>query len=138
MYVQIHNKEQVAGGGDEEEVQASAPVHEEEADRVGYGVEEDDEPVGHGTEAEPQGVADEVERKPRIMEEMEEEDREAQEMEEAGDSSDEEEGRLPAEWAERSFGNPVVQGVKHQEWEYRGNEVVQGQNTNPLMQLRMP
>lgn len=124
MYVQIHNKAQVAGGGGEEEVEGSDPVHEEEADRVGHGVEEDDEPVGHGTKPEPQGVADEVERIPRIIEEMEEEDREAQEMEEAGDSSDEEEARLPAELAECGFGAPVIEGLKHQEWEYRANEVV--------------
>ena len=121
MYVQIHNKAHVAGAGDEgveaggldEGVEASAPVHEEEGDRVGHGVDEDDEPVGHGTEPEPQGVADEAERIPRIIEEMDEEDREAQEMEEAEESSDEEEARLPAEWAERGFGTPVIQDLKH-------------------------
>ena len=33
---------------------------------------------------------------------------------------------LPKEWKEHGFGNRVVEDVRNQEWEYRGNEVVQG------------
>ena len=60
------------------------------------------------------------------MEEMEAEDQAAMDMEEDDWSSDDEQCALPKEWKEHDFGNPVVEDVLHQEWEYRGNEVVQG------------
>ena len=61
-----------------------------------------------------------------IVEEMEAEDQAAMDMEEDDWSSDDEQYALPKEWKEHGFGNPVVEDVRHQEWEYRGNEVVQG------------
>ena len=60
------------------------------------------------------------------MDEMETEDHAAMEMEEHEGSSDDEQYPLPKEWKEHDFGNHVVEDVRHQEWEYRGNEVVQG------------
>ena len=48
------------------------------------------------------------------------------EMEEHEGSSDDEQYSLPKEWKEHSSVNHVVEDVRHQEWEYRGNEVVQG------------
>ena len=33
---------------------------------------------------------------------------------------------MPKEWKEHGFGNHVVEDVRNQEWEYRGNEIVQG------------
>ena len=30
------------------------------------------------------------------------------------------------QWNEHGFGMPVVEDVRHQEWEYRNNEIVQG------------
>jgi len=75
---------------------------------------------------ETEGVADEGERIPSIMDNMAAEDQEANEMEEHADSSDDEGYELPTEWKEQGFGNPVVEDISHQEWEYRGNEVVQG------------
>ena len=41
-------------------------------------------------------------------------------------SSDDEQYSLPKEWKEHGFGNHVAEDVRNQEWEYRGNEVVQG------------
>src|SRR5207237_6634987 len=80
----------------------------------------------HVTETEPQGQADEGERIPRIVEQMHNEDEEAEQMQQCGDSSDEEGDRVPAEWREQGFGNPMVQDGRCSEWEYRENEVVQG------------
>ena len=57
---------------------------------------------------------------------MEAEDQAAMEMEEYEGSSDDEQYSLPKEWKEHDFGNHIVEDVRHQEWEYRGNEVVQG------------
>ena len=99
-------------------------MNEEEAEAEE--VEEDDKPVGHGTQAEPEGVADEGERIPRIVERMEEEDRGALEMDEVEDYSDDEGYTVLAKWKERGFGNPVIQDGKHEDREYRANEVVQG------------
>ena len=57
---------------------------------------------------------------------MEAEDQTAIEMEEYEDSSDDEQYPLPKEWKEHGFGSHVAENVRNQEWEYRGNEVVQG------------
>ena len=60
------------------------------------------------------------------MDEMEAEDHAAMEMEEHEGSSDDKQYSLPKELKEYGFGNHVVEDVRHQEWEYRENEVVQG------------
>ena len=60
------------------------------------------------------------------MDEMEAEDQTAIEMEEYEGSSDDEQYSLPKEWKEHGFGSHVAEDVRNQEWEYRGNEVVQG------------
>ena len=39
--------------------------------------------------------------------------------------SDDEQYSLPKEWKEHVFGSHVAEDVRNQEWEYRGNEVVQ-------------
>jgi len=81
------------------------------------------------SEPEPQGLADEGERISGIVEDMEKEDQDAQIMEQCGDSSDDEnDERFPVlgEWREEGFGNPVVQGIRCPEFEYRVNEVIQG------------
>ena len=57
---------------------------------------------------------------------MKAEDHAAMEMEEHEGTSDDEQYSLPKEWKEHGFGNHVVEYVRHQEWEYKGNEVVQG------------
>ena len=88
----------------------------------------------HGTEIRAQGVADEGERIPAIMEQMQNEDVEAAQMQECGDSSDDE-YPIPSEWREHVFGNPVVHHERH-EYEYRRNEVVQGQNILLVMMLK--
>jgi hypothetical protein len=115
MLVEIHNKPQMAVAADEAQLSGSDPLNEE-PER-----EDDDEP-----EAVPEGVADECERIPAILEQMEEEDLEAAEMDEVDHNSDDEGYTVPAEWEERGFGNPVIQEGKHENWEYRANEVVQG------------
>ena len=74
----------------------------------------------------PQGLGDEGERIHSIVDEMETEDQTAIEMEEYEDSSDDEQYSLPKEWKEHGFGSHVAEDVRNQEWEYRGNEVVQG------------
>ena len=74
----------------------------------------------------PQGLADEGERIHSIIDEMEAEDHAAMEMEEYDCSSDDEQYLLPKQWKEHGFGVPVVEDVRHQEWEYRNNEIVQG------------
>ena len=53
------------------------------------------------------------------------EDQAAMEMEEYEGSSDDDQYSLPKEWKEHGFGNHVTEDVRNQEWEYRGNEVVQ-------------
>ena len=60
------------------------------------------------------------------MGEMEAADQSAMEMEEYDGSSDDEQYSLPKEWKEHGFGNHVAEDVRNQEWEYRGNEIVQG------------
>ena len=57
---------------------------------------------------------------------MEVEDQIAIEMEEYKGSSDDEQYSLPKEWKEYGFGSHVTEDVRNQEWEYIGNEVVQG------------
>ena len=47
-------------------------------------------------------------------------------MEERGDSSDDEDYPLLGEWRDKGFGNPVIQNIRSNEYEYRENEVVQG------------
>ena len=47
-------------------------------------------------------------------------------MEECGDSSDDENYPLLGEWRDKGFGNPVIQNIRGNEYEYRENEVVQG------------
>ena len=74
----------------------------------------------------PQGLADEGERIHSIVDEMEAEDQTAMEMEEYEGSSDNEQYSLPKEWKEHGFDRHVAEDVRNQEWEYRGNEVVQG------------
>ena len=74
----------------------------------------------------PQGLADEGERIHSIVDEMEAEDQTAIEMEEYEGSSDDERYSLPKEWKEHGFGSHIAEVVRNQEWEYRGNEVVQG------------
>jgi len=61
-----------------------------------------------------------------MVDEMETEDQAAMEMEEHECSSDDEQYLLPKQWREHGFGNPVVEDVRHQEWEYISNEVVHG------------
>ena len=82
--------------------------------------------LGMALKQNQKGVADEGERIPRIVERMEEEDRGALEMDEVEDYSDDEGYTVLAKWKERGFGNPVIQDGKHEDWEYRANEVVQG------------
>ena len=96
-------------------------------------VEEDESEQIENQNIEPQGLADEGERIQSIVEEMEAEDQAAMDMEEDDWSSDDEQYALPKEWKEHGFGNPVVEDVRHQEWEYKGNEVVQGATYPPLM-----
>ena len=117
MLVEIYNKPQFAVVADEGQVSASAPLNEEPEAQEAEEAEDDDEP---------KGVADEGERIPAIVEQMEEEDREAAEVDEVEDYSDDEGYTVPAEWEERGFGNPVIQDAKHEDWQYRANEVVQG------------
>ena len=74
----------------------------------------------------PQGLADEGERIHSIVDEMEAEDQAAMEMEEYDCSSDAEQYLLPKQWKEHGFGVPVVEDVRHQELEYRNNEIVEG------------
>ena len=74
----------------------------------------------------PQGLTDEGERIHSIADEMEADDQTAIEIEEYEGSSDDEQYSLPKEWKEHDFGNHVAEDVRIQEWEYRGNEVVQG------------
>ena len=69
----------------------------------------------------PQGLADEGERIHSIVDEMEAENQIAIEMEEY-----DEQYSLPKEWKEHGFDSHVAEYVRNQEWEYRGNEVVQG------------
>ena len=45
-------------------------------------------------------------------------------MEECGDSSDDEYYPLLGEWRDKGFGNPVIQNIRGNEYEYRENEVV--------------
>ena len=47
-------------------------------------------------------------------------------MEECGDSSDDKDYPLIGEWRDKGFGNPVIQDIRGNEYEYRENEVVQG------------
>ena len=47
-------------------------------------------------------------------------------MDEVEDYSDDEGYTVLAKWKERGFGNPVIQDGKHEDREYRANEVVQG------------
>ena len=61
-----------------------------------------------------------------IVDEMEAEDQTAIEMEEYEGSSDNEQYSLPKEQKEHGFGNYVIEDIRNHEWEYRGNEVVQG------------
>ena len=49
-------------------------------------------------------------------------------MEKCGDSSDDEDYPLLGEWRDKDFGNPVIQNIRGNEYEYRENEVVQGQS----------
>jgi len=60
------------------------------------------------------------------VDEIQAEDQTAIEMEEYEGSSDDEQYSLPIKWKEHDFGNHVADDVRNQEWEYRGNEVVQG------------
>ena len=60
------------------------------------------------------------------MDEMEAEDQTTMETEEYESSSDDKQYSLPKEWKKHDFGNHVTEDVRNQEWEYRGNEVVQG------------
>ena len=92
------------------------------ADQVG---EKEDQNV-HVIQPEPQGLADEGERIPGIVEAVQNEDQEARMMEECGDSSDDEDYPLLGEWRDKGFGNPVIQDIRSNEYEYRENEVVQG------------
>ena len=46
-------------------------------------------------------------------------------MEECGDSSDDEDYPLLGKWRGKGFGNPVIQDIRSNEYEYRENEVVQ-------------
>ena len=68
----------------------------------------------------------ERERIHSIVDEMEAEDQTTIEMEEYEGSYDDEQYSLLKEWKEHGFGNHVAEDVQNQEWEYRGNEVVQG------------
>ena len=63
---------------------------------------------------------------PGIVEALENEDQDARMMEECGDSSDDEDYPLLGEWRDKGFGNPVIQDIRGNEYEYRENEVVQG------------
>ena len=89
-------------------------------------VEQDESEETENQNMGPQGLADEGERIHSIVDEMEAEDQTAIEMEEYEDSSDDEQYSLPKEWKEHGFGSHVAEDVRNQEWEYRGNEVVQG------------
>ena len=80
-------------------------------------------PPGRDTD---KGLADEGERIHSIVDEMEAEYQAVMEIEEYEGSSDDEQYPLPKEWKEHGFGNHIVEDVRNQEWEYRGNEVVQG------------
>ena len=84
----------------------------------------------------PQGLADEGERIRSIVDEKKAEDQTAIEMEEYKGSSDDEQYSLPKEWKEHDFGSHVAEDVRNQEWEYRGNEVVQGA-TYPNIETRI-
>ena len=60
---------------------------------------------------------------------MEAEDQTAMVMEEYDGSSNDEQYSLPKKWNEHGFGSHIAEDVRNQEWEeweYRGNEVVQG------------
>ena len=88
-------------------------------------VEEDESEEIENQNIGPQGLTDEGERIHSIVDEMEAEDQTAMEMEEYEGLSDDKQYSLPKEWKEHDFGNHVVEYVRNQEWEYRGNEVVQ-------------
>lgn len=78
------------------------------------------------TEIVAEGIADEGERIPNIVEGMQNEDEEATLLNQSDDSSDDEDQLMPAEWREQGFGKSTVEDARHTEWEYRGNEVIQG------------
>src|SRR5436853_316947 len=84
MFVQSHEKLQVAAIAEENEGTRSAQM-EEQAEREEE--EEQNEDV-HVTETEPQGHAAEGERIPIIVEQMHNEDEEAEQMQQGGNSSD--------------------------------------------------
>ena len=80
----------------------------------------------HVIQPEPQCLADEGERIPGIVETVQNENQEARMMEECGDSSYDEDYPLLCEWRDKGFGNPVIQDIRSNEYEYRENEVVHG------------
>ena len=53
------------------------------------------------------------------MEVVENEDQESRMMEECEDSSDDEDYPLLGEWRDKGFGNPVIQDIRSNEYEYR-------------------
>ena len=82
----------------------------------------------HVIQPEPQGLADEGEWIPGIVEAVQNEDQEARMTEECGDSSDDDDYLLLGEWRDKCFGNPVIQDIRSNEYEYRENEVCRGQS----------
>ena len=82
----------------------------------------------HVIQPEPQGLADEGERIPGIVEAVQNEDQETRMMKECGGSSNDEDNPLLGEWRDKGFGNPVIQNIRGNVYEYRENEVVQGQS----------
>ena len=82
----------------------------------------------HVIQPEPQGLVDDGERIPVIVEAVQNVDQEARMMQECGDSSDDEDYPLLGKWRDKGFGNPVIQDIRSNEYEYRENEVVQGQS----------
>ena len=99
-------------------------------------VEQDESEEIENQNIRPQGLTDEGERIHSIVDEMEAEDQTAMEMEEYEGSSDDEQYSLPKEWKEHGFGSHVAEDVRNQEWEYRGNEIVQGA-TYPNIETRI-
>ena len=110
-----------------EAVQDVAVHNDEDVHNEAPNVEDDTQ--NQNIEAE--GVADEGEIMPSIVQQMENETMEAAAVANCDDLSDEDEQFVrPTEWRNPGFGTHEAYDAKHQEFEYRENEVVVGAKYN--------
>ena len=86
---------------------------------------------------EAQGVADEGELLPAIVQQMENETMEAAAADQCEDLSDEDEQFVrPTEWRNPGFGSHEAYDAKHQEFEFRENEVMVGSKYNTTAAMK--